>query len=298
MLCGGVGANTRTLTEPSVSGVNCAATVAEAAHRLPSPEDDIIFLADVEDTERSLQSVQWVRALTLIQGAAFALGAVTGMVIVQEASSPPSSPSPPSSTSNDDREGPSTPSTPEEEPPELEFSEDESEPCTAMMVSDETFDRIDHRAFHMRSGSKYLLMIVDSGCTCHIFSGPKECMTNYKCTKVRIATANASSTGLWAIGMGDFPIIMTDEDEEEVRATLLNVLHAPSSSVSLFSVPSFLKVLEDRGSVTFKHLTAQLQIDDTIIEAQRDQNLYTLEVELQHPSAEEFSAVAVKEAFP
>ena len=301
VLCGGVGACEPTLTGQSASGALLTAPVTEAYHRLPSPEDDSLFMADVEETERSLAHVEWIgtpSSLTMIQGAAFALGAVTGMVIIEDDPSSPRSPSPPSSIATDDRGGPSTPGTPEEEPPERDFSEGESEPCVAMMLSDKMLNQIDHRAFHMRSGSKFLLMILDSGCTCHIFSGPKECMTNYKSTKVRIATANASSVGLWAIGIGDFPIIMTDDYEEEVRATLLNVLHAPSSSVSLFSVPSFLKVLEDRGSVTFKHLHAQLMIDETIIEAQRDQNLYTLEVELQHPSAEEFSAAAVKEAFP
>ena len=83
-MCDMLGVSTQTLSEQSTSGVACAEAEAEAGHRLPLPADDLIFLADVEETEKHLQFITWVKApssITLTQGAAFDLGVVEVVVI-------------------------------------------------------------------------------------------------------------------------------------------------------------------------------------------------------------------------
>ena len=189
----------------------------------------------------------------------------------------------------------------------------EQYPAVDMDVQDEVLDfvntfhsakalvitpEISHRAFTMRAGGKRLCMIVDSGCTAHIFSGPRECMKNYRPIRTKISTANSQSGGLWAIGVGELPVIMR-QDDDDFRATLQKVLHAPSSAVSLFSVPAFLSVLGERAAVVFFETKAVLEVDGQIsIPVGREENLYTLDVELQHPAEEEFAAVGVVGELP
>ena len=153
-----------------------------------------------------------------------------------------------------------------------------------------------HRAFTMRAGGKSLLMIVDSGCTCHIFCGPRECMENYTTTRTRVAMASPQSGGFFAIGVGELPVIALDHDENEVKLKLTKVLHAPSSSVSLFSVPAFLRVVGGESGVMFLEDEAHLEVGELRLVAKREDNLYVLEVDLQHPAADEFTAVAVAES--
>ena len=162
-----------------------------------------------------------------------------------------------------------------------------------------TTSEVQHRAFALQPGGKKLVMIVDSGCTAHIFSGPRECMTNYRPQRTKISTANSQSGGLWAIGVGELPVIMLGEEEEEVNATLKKVLHTPTSSVSLFSIPSFLRVLAKRATAIFFDTKCILEIDrDVSITAWIEDNLYCLDLELQHPADQEFAAMGVINPLP
>ena len=115
--------------------------------------------------------------------------------------------------------------------------------------------------------------------------------------KTRIATANASSGDLQTISIGGFPVIFINSDEEEVKATLLNVLRDPSSSVSQFSASSFPRVIQDRGSVAFMRDVIHLKIDEVVIKAHRENSL-SMEAVLQHHTADEFSAVVMGATFP
>jgi hypothetical protein len=115
--------------------------------------------------------------------------------------------------------------------------------------------------------------------------------------KTRIATANASSGDLQTISIGGFPVIFINSDEEEVKATLLDVLRDPSSSVSQFSASSFPQVIQDRGSVAFMRDVIHLGIDEVVIKAHRENSL-SMEAVLQNHTADEFSAVAMGATFP
>ena len=105
-------------------------------------------------------------------------------------------------------------------------------------------------------------------------------MTNFASKAQRICTAN-DKNGLSAAGVGDLPVIFTDQDDGEHPVTLKNVLWAPQAISSLLSISQAV-----RGGCTHgidedgAWLCLPLPNNDYIW-AEEEQGLYILDAKLQ-----------------
>ena len=123
-------------------------------------------------------------------------------------------------------------------------------------------------------------LVLDSGCTQHIFNGNRDNFTNFASKNQRICTANDKS-GLSAAGVGDLPVIFTAEDDHEHPVTLKNVLWAPQVISSLLSISQAV-----RGGCTHgvdedgAWLCLQAPIEEHVW-ADEEQGLYIVDAKLQ-----------------
>ena len=121
--------------------------------------------------------------------------------------------------------------------------------------------------------------MLDSGCTQHIFNGNRENLTNFASRTQRICTAN-DKNGLSAAGVGDLPIIFTDQDDGEHPVTLKNVLWAPQAISSLLSMSQSIR----GGTHGIDEDGAWLCLpppNNHYIWAEEEQGLYILDAKLQ-----------------
>ena len=83
--------------------------------------------------------------------------------------------------------------------------------------------------------TNYVTFVLDTGCSQHIFNGKRESMVNFNHKIQRISTANDKG-GLSALGVGDLPVVLTDDMDAEQSVVLQEVLWAPNATASMLSV--------------------------------------------------------------
>jgi hypothetical protein len=83
--------------------------------------------------------------------------------------------------------------------------------------------------------TNYVTFVLDTGCSQHIFNGKRESMVNFNHKIQRISTANDKG-GLSALGVGDLPVVLTDDLDADQSVVLEEVLWAPNATASMLSV--------------------------------------------------------------
>ena len=83
--------------------------------------------------------------------------------------------------------------------------------------------------------SDKVVFVLDTGCSQHIYNGKRESMINFTHKIQRISTANDKG-GLSALGVGDLPVVLTDDLDAEQSVVLEEVLWAPNATASMLSI--------------------------------------------------------------
>jgi hypothetical protein len=80
-----------------------------------------------------------------------------------------------------------------------------------------------------------VVFVLDTGCSQHIFNGKRESMVNFNHKIQRMSTANDKG-GLSALGVGDLPVVLTDDMDVDQSIVLKEVLWAPNATASIMSI--------------------------------------------------------------
>ena len=97
--------------------------------------------------------------------------------------------------------------------------------------------RVQHHAFS-GSLSAELAMVIDSGCSQHMFNLPSECFTALDTVRTTITTGGGKIT---AAGKGTLELWIEDSQGEEQKILMKDCLRVPSLPVSLLSVSRLCK---------------------------------------------------------